>query len=79
MDKLKNIIFFILGIAITILLLWFFIAFILPVLIIAGLIFIIYIAVRNTSFIKKIKKELKGKQKRKKKDKIQEAEIIEEK
>ena len=76
MDKIKNIIFMILGAAITFLLLWFFFTIALPILLVLGLIAFVYFLIKESSLFKNTKKQFK---KWKKKDDIQEAVIIDEK
>lgn len=81
MDKVKNIIFMILGAAITFLLFWFFFTIALPILLVLGLIALIYFLIKGSSLFQDAKKQFKKlkKKSKKKKDNIQEAEIIEEK
>ncbi len=81
MDKVKNIIFMILGAAITFLLLWFFFTIALPILLVLGLIALVYFLIKGSSLFQYTKKQFKKlkKKSKKKKDDIQEAEIIEEK
>ena len=81
MDKIKNIIFMILGAAITFLLLWFFFTIALPILLVLGLIAFVYFIIKESSLFKNTKKQFKKwkKKAKKKKDDIQEAVIIDEK
>ena len=81
MDKIKNIIFMILGAAITFLLLWFFFTIALPILLVLGLIAFVYFLIKEYSLFKNTKKQFKKwkKKAKKKKDDIQEAVIIDEK
>ena len=81
MDKIKNIIFMILGAAITFLLLWFFFTIALPILLVLGLIAFVYFLIKESSLFKNTKKQFKKwkKKDKKKKDDIQEAVIIDEK
>ncbi len=81
MDKIKNIIFMILGAAITFLLLWFFFTIALPILLVLGLIAFVYFLIKESSLFKNTKKQFKKwkKKAKKKKDDIQEAVIIDEK
>ena len=81
MDKIKNIIFMILGAAITFLLLWFFFTIALPILLVLGLIAFVYFLIKESSLVKNTKKQFKKwkKKAKKKKDDIQEAVIIDEK
>ena len=81
MDKVKNIIFMILGAAITFLLLWFFFTIALPILLVLGLIALVYFLIKESSVFQDTKKRFKKlkKKSKEKKDNIQEAEIIEEK
>ena len=81
MDKVKNIIFMILGAAITFLLLWFFFTIALPILLVLGLIAFVYFLIKESSLFKNTKKQFKKwkKKAKKKKDDIQEAVIIDEK
>ena len=74
MNKIKDILFIILGMIITLACLWFFFTIALPVLLILGLGSLIYFSIRRTDFFKKSKKKIK-----KKKEKIKEAVIIDEK
>ena len=74
MEKVKDILLIILGIAIALAFLWFFFFVALPVLAIIGLIVIVFFLISSTDAFKKIKKKIK-----KKADKIKEAEIIDEK
>ena len=81
MDKIKNIIFMILGAAITFLLLWFFFTIALPILLVLGLIAFVYFLIKESSLFKNTKKQFKKwkKKAKKKKDNIQEAVIIKKK
>lgn len=78
MEKVKDILFIILGFAITIAIFWFFFFVALPVLLVLGLIALLFFLIKGTDFFQKITKKVKKKVK-KKKDGIQEAQIIEEK
>ena len=78
MEKVKDILFIILGFAIAIAIFWFFFFVALPVLFVLGLIAFLFFMIKGTDFFQKIKKKVKKKVK-KQKDDIQEAQIIEEK
>ena len=74
MEKVKDILLIILGVAITLAIIWFFFTIALPILLVLGLGVLIYFIIKDQAFFKKIKK--KGK---KKKEDNQEAVIIDEK
>ena len=74
MEKVKDILLIILGIAITLAIIWFFFTIALPILLVLGLGVLIYFIIKDQAFFKKIKKKAK-----KKKEDIQEAVIIDEK
>ena len=74
MNNIKDILFIILGMIITLACVWFFFTIALPVLLILGLGVLIYFGIRGTSFFKRTKKKVK-----KGTEKIQEAVIIDEK
>ena len=74
MEKVKDILLIILGIAIAISVFWLFFFVALPVLAVLGLLLIIFFVIRGTDFYKKIMKNVN-----KKKDDIKEAQIIDEK
>ena len=76
MEKAKEIILNVIGVVITLTLLWFFFTIILPILLVLGLIAIIYFTIKKSDIFKDIKKKFK--KRKKKKDKIKEAVIIEE-
>lgn len=78
MEKVKDILFIILGFAIAIAVFWFFFFVALPVLLVLGLIALFFFIIKGTDFFQKIKKKVK-KNIKKKKDNIKEAQIIEEK
>lgn len=74
MEKVKDILLIILGVAITLAIIWFFFTIALPILLVLGLGVLIYFIIKDQAFFKKIKKKAK-----KKKEDIQEAVIIDEK
>ena len=58
MEKVKDILLIILGIIITLALLWFFFAIALPILLVLGLGLLIYFIIKDQAFFKKIKKKV---------------------
>lgn len=57
MNKIKDILFIILGMIITLACLWFFFTIALPVLLILGLGVLIYFGIRGTSFLREPRKK----------------------